>query len=91
MKRNLLTFGLLAVCLAMVAASPPIGEPRIERWVIGGGGGNAKAGGVSLHSTVGQWIGGSGAGGDFRLQHGFWSGAATATENHALYLPMILD
>jgi hypothetical protein len=91
MTRRLLILGLSAVCLVMVAASPTPGTPRIKRWVIGGGGGGATVGDISLRSTVGQWAAGSGGSGDSRLQHGFWPGVTAATENHALYLPVIFN
>lgn len=89
MMRKPLIVGMLVTGLTLIAATPFAGPPQIERWVIGGGGGSATVGSASLRSTVGQWMTGGGGSGDARLQSGFWSGVTTATENHALYLPLI--
>lgn len=60
--------------------------PAINRWVVGGGGGTATGGNVSLSSTLGQALAGPSSGGDVAISVGFWSGGPTA---HNIYLPMV--
>lgn len=55
--------------------------------VIGGGGGSATAGGVSLDSAIGQWAASVGG----QISSGFLAGAAPAPAARQLqYLPLLL-
>ena len=64
------------------------GTAAIERWVIGGGGGEASgAGEVVVNSTLGEPIVGPAGDGSVSLGAGYWYGAETA---YTVYLPLVL-
>ena len=65
------------------------GTPAINRWVIGGGGGTATGGNVSLSSALGQALAGPSSGGDVAISAGFWCGGA-AVVTHTVYLPAVM-
>ncbi len=70
---------------SVVLATPT--ATSIERYVIGGGGGNAEAGDYILAGTIGQAVVGANSAAPFELCSGFWCGADAT---HHLYLPLVL-
>jgi hypothetical protein len=73
--------------LLLVATVLAQGMPAIHWSVIGGGGGSATAGGVSLDSAIGQWVASVGP----QISSGFLPGAAPAPAVRQLrYLPLVL-
>jgi hypothetical protein len=83
--------GALFVSLLMVGMTLAP-APRIDWWVIGGGGGSGTAGGTSLDGTIGQWAVGSGTSGTTQLGSGFWGGGSAAgpVDESQIFLPLIL-
>jgi len=71
---------LVSVVLATPAA------PTLDRTVIGGGGGHAEAGILTLDATIGQALVGIESAAPFDLCSGFWCGEGTMS----VYLPLIL-
>ena len=63
------------------------GTTSIERYVIGGGGGHAEAGGVMLDGTFGQPVVGIASNSSDELCSGFWCGVGV---EYAVYLPLVL-
>ena len=82
----MITIALLS-CL-LIAAGVLVGDTTgIDRWVIGGGGGEASGGGVSLDASLGEPIVGISSGGSIALEAGFWTGSGGGT-NQA-FLPLL--
>ena len=86
-KTGKVIFALVALLLltGVVLAQ---GTPVINRWVIGGGGGTATGGNVSLSSALGQAAGGPSSGGNVAICAGFWCGEVAP--GHKIYLPLVL-
>ncbi len=82
---------LLLLCLVGGVALAQ-GTPTINRWVIGGGGGTATGGNVSLSNTLGQTVAGPSSGGNVAISAGFWSGGpvAPAPAEYTAYLPLVV-
>ena len=62
------------------------GAPAINRWNIGGGGGVASGGAISVSSALGQAVAGPSSSGNIALQAGFWTGKPS----FAVYLPLVM-
>jgi len=82
------TLLLLLLCLAGGVALAQ-GTPVINRWIIGGGGGTATGGNVSLSSALGQALAGPSSGGNVSISVGFWTGGVASVDRE-VYLPMIV-
>ena len=84
---------VLAQGTPALSPSAPLGidsveGSAIERWVIGGGGGEASgAGEVVVNSTLGDPIVGPAGDGSVSLGAGYWYGAETA---YTVYLPLVV-
>ncbi len=88
--RSLFSTAVLIAILLILAAGildARINSGALDRWVIGGGGSQAAAGGVALSGTIGQPLAYSAAGGSAELCAGFWCGLPG--EYH-LYLPQVI-
>jgi hypothetical protein len=90
-KFRLIVSLALAVCLGTGVALAQ-GTSTINRWFIGGGGGTATGGNVSISGTLGQSIAGPSSGGEVTIQNGFWVGsAATVDASSEIYLPLVIN
>ena len=89
--RKWMILGVLAVSLLLVSTALAQ-APRIDWWVISGGGGSGTAGGISLDGTIGQWAVGSGTSGTTHVGSGFWGGGSAAgpVDGGQIFLPFIL-
>ncbi len=77
---------LLLLFMAGVALAQS--TTAVSRWNIGGGGGTASGGNVTLMGAMGQGIAGSSSsGGNIVVSSGFWSGGPV---RHAVYLPLVV-
>jgi len=90
MERLKIGFSLGLLLLEIVSVALAQGTPLIHHWIIGGGGGTAVGGDVSLGSTLGQAIAGPSSGGNVAICVGFWSGRPTAVGHTVFYLPLLL-
>lgn len=86
MKRPNAIFLALLIILASGAALAQ-GTPAISRWNIGGGGGTASGGNVTISGALGQGIAGPSSDGNILVSAGFWSGGPS---RHAVYLPLVV-
>lgn len=80
---------LLLLLLVVTDVALAQGTPLIIRWVIGGGGGTATGGNVSLSSALGQALAGPSSGGNVAISTGFWSGSLAAAK-YTVCLPLVL-
>jgi hypothetical protein len=89
--RKLMIFGVLVVSLLLVS-NVLAQAPRIDWWVISGGGGSGTAGGISLDGTIGQWAVGGGTSSTTQVGSGFWGGGSAAgpVDEGQIFLPFIL-
>jgi hypothetical protein len=87
--RKWMILGTLLVSLFLVRTALAQ-APRIDWWVISGGGGRGTAGGTSLDGTIGQWAVGSGTSGTTQLGSGFWGGGSAEGPVEKIFLPIIL-
>ncbi|MBI5568166.1 MAG: hypothetical protein HY870_24945 [Chloroflexi bacterium] len=89
-------FAFYAVLFAALLALPVLAHAQTGggydlTWsTIDGGGGNATGGAYKLDGTIGQTDAGSLSGGGYTLSGGFWVGAAAATLDYRVYLPLVL-
>ena len=100
MKRflRLLSVLLLALALggvlawAVAPAAPTTGESM--GWVVVPAGGMTygQGDGIALGSTIGQPAAGSGSGGEFTTESGWWAAAAAGSEAAGMrnYLPFVV-
>ena len=77
---------LLALTVAVTAASPLADGFSIPWWTVDGGGGASQGGTFTLNGTVGQADAGTISGGNFSLTGGYWSITMVRFSN---YLPVI--
>jgi hypothetical protein len=83
---------ILALLLALTYA---VGQTRAQSgsgydlsWsTVNGGGGESAGGGFRVVGTAGQPDAGTVSGGSFRVEGGFWGGAAV---RYRIYLPLVL-
>ena len=82
----------LLLLLCLVGGVALAQAPAINRWVIGGGGGTATGGNVSLSNVLGQTVAGPSSGGNVAISAGFWSGGpvAPAPAEYTAYLPLVV-
>ncbi len=80
----LLVLGGLVLAGVARAAAPVV---TLQRYVIGGGGGRAEAGGSVLQGTIGQPVVGRASGGPYELEAGFWTGISAPRR---VFLPVVL-
>jgi len=79
----LLVLGGLVLAGVARAAAPVV---TLQRYVIGGGGGRAEAGGSVLQGTIGQPVVGRVSSGPYELEAGFWAGMGAGQQ---VYLPVV--
>jgi len=79
-----LSLGLLLSIGSVILAQ---GTTTISRWVIGGGGGIAAGGNVSISSTLGQALAGPSRYGDVTICINLWCSEVT---EHTIYLPAVV-
>lgn len=84
---GMITGALVASTLVAGVALAAAGDPTIDWWVIGAGGGSETVGDVSLGGTAGQWVAGTDATDTTHVDSGFWSGLAGG---HDVFLPLVL-
>ncbi len=87
MKRLRKAIPLLLLLLFVGSVALAQSTAAISRWVIGGGGGTAIGGNVSISSTLGQAIAGPGRGRDVDLCVNLWCNEVT---EHTVYLPAVV-
>ncbi len=87
--RKWMILGVLVASLLLVGTALAQ-TPRIDVWVIGGGGGSGTAGGISLDGTIGQWAVGGGTSGTTQVGSGFWGGGSAEGPGERIFLPVIL-
>jgi hypothetical protein len=80
----LLVLGGLVLAGVARAAAPVV---TLQRYVIGGGGGRAEAGGSVLQGTIGQPVVGRVSSGTYELEAGFWAGMGAPRR---AFLPVVL-
>jgi hypothetical protein len=92
MKKNKTLLLILAISLVagfvLGAGVYALGTTGIDWWVMGGGGGPASGGEVSLNSTFGQPVTGSSSAGEVTLQSGYWAGLVK--EIFTIALPLVI-
>ena len=86
-RRTVLIAIALLSCTLIAAGVLANGNPDIDWWVFGSGGGGASGGNVTLDATLGQPVTGTSSGEFTSLEAGFWPGAGEATYN--VYLPQV--
>jgi hypothetical protein len=88
MKRALTLSILVALLLSNTAMgrSTAPGEVKIQRYVIGGGGGRSEAASYVMHGTAGQPTVATTSGGPYELCSGFWCGSGQYT----IFVPLVL-
>lgn len=91
MKKKKTLLLILAISLVagffLGAGVYALGATGIDWWVLGGGGGQASSGDVSLNSTLGQPVTGSSSAGEVSLQSGYWAGLVK--ETFTINLPLV--
>ncbi|RCK74669.1 MAG: hypothetical protein ANABAC_1386 [Anaerolineae bacterium] len=85
--RRLTLITLALALFLVVGAALAQGTSFIPWAVLGGGGGQAEGGGISLDGTLAQPFVGTGSQGNLHLCGGFWCGEAGQSK---IYLPLIL-
>lgn len=98
MKRYLLLI-LLVIFAATVSSvwaqterpTTPNADYAITWYTVDGGGGVVTGGAYTLNGTIGQADAGSLAGSGYTLSGGYWIGAAAATTDYHVYLPLVLE
>jgi hypothetical protein len=84
-----------AVGLGLTRNAAQAQEPQqaydLSWWTVDGGGGHGAAGNYVLDGTAGQPDPGPAlAGGNYRLEGGFWGGTLSGQpQQHAIYLPVV--
>ena len=78
---------VLLSCLLIAAGVFVDGIPKIDRWVIAGGGGGSTGGVVTLDASLGEPIVGISSGGSIVLEAGFWTGTGVGTNQ--TFLPLL--
>jgi len=74
-KRNIFLMSIALLCCALIAAGVMLdGNPVINWWLTGAGGGFANAGDVTLNTSLGQPVIGVSDANDVRMEAGFWVG-----------------
>ena len=84
---------LLALAALLLLAGVAVAQEgyNLSWWTVDGGGQTFSAGGsYSLGGTIAQPDAGLLAGGDYRLEGGFWLGGAAAGGPYRVYLPMVM-
>jgi hypothetical protein len=71
MKRS-----ILIIFLVVFPCSVAIAQYQIDWWVMGSGGGHSESGSYKLDGTIGQPIVGQSSSANYRIDVGFWVGAA---------------
>ena len=89
-RKEWIAVGALILAMLLVSVALAAGSPRIDRWLIGGGGGSTTLGDKSMDSTLGQWVVGSDKSGSLQLASGFWGGGWDEAERYVTYLPVAL-
>lgn len=85
-RTAIITIALIS-CLLIAAGVLANGNPNIDWWVLGGGGGQASGNQIVLDATLGQPVTGTSSGGSNSLDAGFWHGAGEVTGY--VYLPLV--
>jgi hypothetical protein len=67
---------VVVASLLVASAAYALAVPRIDWWILAGGGGSVTNDGTSLSGTLGQWSASSSSNGNLQLRSGFWAGAA---------------
>jgi hypothetical protein len=80
---SILVASLLFTGVALVATD----SPSIDWWVIGGGGGSASTGSISLSGTIGQAVVGANSNAPYEHCVGFWCGAGA---RYSVFLPLVM-
>jgi hypothetical protein len=82
---------LLLACLALIAGlARAAGGYSLDWWTADGGGGISAGGDYLLSGTIGQPDAGPAlAGGNYRLEGGFWGGALSGNIQLKVYLPVV--
>jgi len=83
----ILILGLMLIVTAAIAYAQA--GSVIPRWLIGGGGGQASSGSVSIIWALGQPVGGVASSGGSGICSGFWCGGPNVVSVR-IYLPSIL-
>jgi hypothetical protein len=89
MKRRTIAFGASALLCCLLLAGAVLAAPdvhRIDRWVMGGGGGKLSDASLSLEGTIGQPVTGFVAEAPHEVSSGFWFEIWTG--EYWVYLPL---
>ena len=89
MNRRTISFGALVLLCCVVLAGAVLAAPdahRVDRWVIGGGGGRLGAAALSLEGTIGQPLVGPEEEAPHEVGSGFWFEVWTG--EYWIYLPL---
>jgi hypothetical protein len=83
---------VLALSLLLAGLAGSAEPDAIDWWVLAGGGGPRSGNGqMSLDATLGQPVTGPSAGGDTRLNDGYWQPMPEpAVPDYHIYLPVVL-
>ena len=89
MKRSLFLLSLLTLLLVAAAAVTAATGYDLSWWTVDSGGGTSSSAGgnYTLSGTIGQPDAGTMTDGSYRLEGGFWGGAAA---QYRIYLPLML-
>jgi hypothetical protein len=89
MKRTvLIAMVLVLLFLAAGLAYAQATDYTLPWWTTNGGGGNSTGGNYSLTGTIAQPDVGAMAGGNYRMEGGFWGGGLSGG-TQVVYLPLI--
>jgi len=89
MRRTRVLTLALVLLLASGAVALAVDGADVDWHVLGGGGGSAESGTVSLGATIGQPLAGLATGGDRTLCAGFWC-LPTGGAGFPLRLPLVM-
>ena len=89
--RKIIVLATLLLCSLLVvgAALAVPAATTLDRWVVGGGGGQAGAAPYSLEGTIGQSVVGLAEHAAYQLHAGFWTEVAWVVADR-VYLPLLL-
>jgi hypothetical protein len=83
----ILSLALGALLAGSPAANAALDALGLDWWTVAGGGGSSSGGSYVLNGTVGQAGPGILAGGDYKLEGGFWLGVGSQVK---AFLPIVV-
>jgi len=86
-----IAIAMLICCLALEGMTLAGSGFAVPWWTVDAGGGQSSGGAYTVTGTLGQPDSGTMAGGDFRVNGGFWNTeGASLPSDHELYLPLVI-